>query len=113
MRCLGQGVEFDCIVPDHCLFIYYAIIIINKYEPSHEILFLVLLRKIILQTCMCSHPMGQVVITVPGIKSQHFNSLTCFYFVLNLPRFLQVNSLNNYHSLKLKECALSCPNTLT
>ena len=30
----------------------------KKTEPSHEILALFVLRKLILQTCMCSHPVG-------------------------------------------------------
>ena len=32
----------------------------NIYEPSHEIMVLFVLRKLIIQTCMCSHPVGLV-----------------------------------------------------
>ena len=28
------------------------------YEPSHEIMVLFILRKLLFQTCMCSHPVG-------------------------------------------------------
>ena len=49
-------------VPEHCLFIYFTVpnVCQNRrpYEPSQEIMVLFVLRKLILQMGMRSHPVG-------------------------------------------------------
>ena len=38
--------------------LYTCIVKKHNFEPSHEIMVLFVLRKLILQTCMRSHPVG-------------------------------------------------------
>ena len=38
--------------------VLFCVIVYRIFEPAHEIMVLFVLHKLILQTCMCSHPVG-------------------------------------------------------